>query len=344
VTSNLDSTQAERFAALALACIHKEFPNKVSHVLNSSTDVKLPRELTPAFFGCYDWHSAVHGHWVLVRLSRLFPDVSFAPRAKRALDESFTRHKIAQEVQYVTTEGREAFERPYGLAWFLQLVAELQEWNVPESRGWAAILQSLERAVTARLASWLSKLDRPVRTGEHNNTAFALGLLLDYVHVTKDLEFGRLVESRARYFYLRDRNCPLSYEPSGEDFFSPCLAEADLMRRLLSPGEFASWLTVFLSHIDLEPTHAPDERDGKLGHLIGLNLSRAWMLAGIIAGLPPADARREPLSFLAGQLTQAGLSSIRRENYEGAHWLGTFAVYLLSGRGSVRGVMSTISN
>lgn len=331
--SDFDLTQAEHFAALAIDCIHREFPNKISHILNSPADVKSPCELTPAFFGCYDWHSAVHSHWVLIRLTSLFPGASFALPAKRALAESFTSSKIAQEVRYVTTGGREAFERPYGLAWFLQLVAELKEWNDPEARDWSVTLRPMESAITARLAAWLSKLHYPVRSGEHNNTAFSLGLLLDYARITGHAEFNRLVEFRARRFYLRDQNCPLSYEPSGEDFFSPCLAEADLVRRLLPSREFVTWLTTFLPHITLEPTHAPDENDGKLGHLIGLNLSRAWMLAGIVSRLPPADARREPLSLLAGQLTQAGLNAIRRENYGGAHWLGTFAVYLLSGRG-----------
>jgi hypothetical protein len=328
-----DGGEAERLAALALDCVHREFPNKIAHVLSSLADVKSPRELTPVFFGCYDWHSAVHSHWVLVRLMHLFPEAAFASSARRALSESFTANKIAQEVEYLEAEGREAFERPYGLAWLLQLVAELKEWDVPEARDWVAALQPLESTATARLALWLPKLNRPVRTGEHNNTAFALGLLLDYAHVTGNTAFGNLIEGRARYFYFRDRNCPLSYEPSGEDFFSPCLAEADLVRRLLPADEFAPWLTAFLPDIHLEPIHAPDTRDGKLGHLIGLNLSRAWMLAGIIAGLPPNDARREPFSLLANQLMQAGLNAIHRENYSGAHWLGTFAVYLLSGRG-----------
>ena len=334
MTFDLDQTQAERFANLALDCVHREFPNKISHSLNSNEDVKPPRELTPAFFGCYDWHSAVHNHWLLVRLTRLFSKASFVSHAKRALGESFTKNNIAQEVHYLNTEGREAFERPYGLAWLLQLVAELKEWGAPEALDWSATLNPLEMAVTAHLASWLSKLDRPVRTGEHSNTAFAMGLMLDYARITGHSELGRLVESRAMHFYLKDKNCPLCYEPSGEDFLSPCLAEADLVRRILPSDEFASWFTAFLPHIHLEPTHATDVRDGKLGHLIGLNLSRAWMFRGIIARLPAVDSRREPLSLLADKLTQAGLDRICSDNYQGAHWLGTFAVYLLSDRGA----------
>ena len=212
---NFDLTQAEHFAALAFDCLHREFPNKISHVLHSPADVKTPRELTPVFFGCYDWHSAVHSHWVLARLTRLFPEASFALHARHALEESFTSGKIAQEVDYIATEGREAFERPYGLAWFLQLVAELREWNVLAARHWAVALQPLETTITTRLSSWLSQLPRPVRTGEHNNTAFAFSLLLDYARITGESAFGELVATRARHFYLRDQSCPLFYEPSG---------------------------------------------------------------------------------------------------------------------------------
>jgi hypothetical protein len=331
--SDFDQTQAARFAKMALDCVHQEYPNKIAHSLNSDADVKPPRELTPAFYGCYDWHSSVHGHWLLVRLTRLFPQAPFAVDARRALAQSITPPNIAQEVKYLSVEGRNTFERPYGLAWVLQLAAELKEWDDVEARGWSATLQPLAQAVTARIASWLPKLDHPIRTGEHNNTAFAMGLMLDYARVTGNAEFGRLLESRARDYYLKDRNCPLAYEPSGEDFLSPCLAEADALRRILPQDEFVRWFAAFLPHVDLEPTRVSDVTDGKLYHLAGLNLSRAWMLEGILSNLPGSDARRKPLAELAGKLRQAGLESIKSEHYEGGHWLGSFAVYLVSGRG-----------
>lgn len=324
---------ADRFFRLALDCVHKEYPNKIAHSLNSDADVKPPRELTPAFYGCYDWHSSVHGHWLLARLARLFPQDPLARDARRALAQSLTPANIAQEVSYLNAEGRSAFERAYGLAWLLQLAAELKEWNDPQARQWSATLRPLEQAVTARIASWLPKLDRPIRTGEHNNTAFAMGLMLDYARNTGNASFGKLVESRARDYFLKDRNCPLNYEPSGEDFLSPCLAEADAMRRILPPAEFVPWFQAFLPAIDLEPTRVVDMTDGKLYHLAGLNLSRAWMLEGILSVLPAADARRTRLTALAGTLRQAGLESISTEHYEGGHWLGSFAVYLVSGRG-----------
>jgi Protein of unknown function (DUF2891) len=331
--SEFDQTQAGRFAQLALACVHQEYPNKIAHSLNSDADVKPPRALTPAFYGCFDWHSSVHGHWLLARLLRMFPKAPFASEARQALAQSLTSANIAKEVEYVEAPGRGGFERPYGLAWVLQLAAELKESTDPDAPQWFASLHPLELAAAARIAAWLPKLQHPVRTGEHNNTAFSIGLMLDYARITSNTEFGSLVESRARDYYLNDRNCPLSYEPSGEDFLSPCLAEADAVRRILPSSEFAQWLSAFLPPVDLEPTSVTDFTDGKLYHLAGLNLSRAWMLEGMVSKLPASDARRSQFTALAGRLRQAGLESIRSEHYEGGHWLGTFAVYLVSGRG-----------
>jgi hypothetical protein len=331
--ADFDQAQAARFARLALDCVHKEYPNKISHSMNSDADVKPPRELTAAFYGCYDWHSAVHGHWLLVRLARLFPTAPFAAEARRAVGQSITPANVAQEVKYLSADGRAAFERPYGLAWLLQLAAEFKEWDDPQARQWYATLRPLEEAVTARIATWLPKMDHPIRIGEHNNTAFAMGLMLDYARIAGNSAFGNLVEERVRQYYLSDRNCPITYEPSGEDFLSPCLAEADVVRRVLPRSEFARWLTAFLPHLELEPTSVPDVTDPKLYHLAGLNLSRAWMLEGLVSNLPESDARREPFLHLAGILRDAGIESIRSEHYEGGHWLGSFAVYLFSRRG-----------
>src|ERR1041385_5004322 len=328
--SDFNVTQAARFAQMALDCVHKEYPNKIAHSLNSDADVKPPRELTPAFYGCFDWHSSVHGHWLLVRLARMFPQAPFAPEARRALAKSLAPPNIAREVEYLNNDGRSSFERPYGLAWLLQLAAELKEWGDPDAHTWSATIEPLEAAATRRISGWLPKLAHPIRTGEHNNTAFALGLMLDYARIAGNKEFGRLVESRVRDYYLNDRNCPLSYEPSGEDFLSPCLSEADVVRRILPPAEFAKWFAAFLPEVDLEPTRVTDVTDGKLYHLAGLNLSRAWMLEGIVSKLPGLDARRKPFAALADRFKAAGLESIRDEHYEGGHWLGSFAVYLVS--------------
>jgi hypothetical protein len=338
-----DIKAAERFASLALACVHKEYPNKISHNLNSDADVAPPRKLTPAFYGCYDWHSSVHGHWLLVRLVRTFPDAAFAPSAREALRQSLTADNIRQEAAYLRGEGRASFERPYGLAWLLQLVAELSEWDDLQARDMAANLRPLEEVALERLGGWLPKLSHPVRIGEHDQTAFALGLMLDYARAAGDTKFADLIVSKARQFYRDDKNCPLAYEPSGEDFLSPCLGEADLMRRVLPSPEFARWLRAFLPQITsakngswLQPVVSPDPSDPKLAHLDGLNLSRAWMLEGIAAGLPKGDKRLPVIRAAAEEHRSAGLAAVTGKHYEGGHWLGSFAVYLVTKRGTTQ--------
>src|SRR5450631_275357 len=335
-----DAAAAERFARLALACVDKEFPNHINHVLNSDADVAPPRQLTPAFCGCYDWHSSVHGHWLLVRLVRKFPDASFVGPARGALRKSLTAENLKQEAAYLRGEGRASFERPYGLAWLLQLSAELREWDDPQARAMLANLHPLEEAALERLNNWLPKLSHPVRIGEHDQTAFALGLILDYARGNSDRKFSELVVSKAKQFYLSDKNCPLAYEPSGEDFLSPCLGEADLMRRVLPSQAFARWLRTFMPQIStsgddewLQPVVSPDPSDPKLAHLDGLNLSRAWMLEGIAAGLPKGDKRLPMILATAGEHRRAGLAAVTGKHYEGGHWLGSFAVYLVTKRG-----------
>jgi hypothetical protein len=336
----LPVASVERFAALALACVHQEYPNKIAHVLQSDADVRSPRELTPAFFGCYDWHSSVHGHWLLARLARLYPDAPFAPRARGALDVSLTPERIAAEMRYLEGKGRVSFERPYGLAWLLQLHAELNEWDDPQARRWAAALAPLARLAAQRLSQWLPKLTRPIRIGEHDQTTFALGLALDWARGTGDTTSAAVFRTAVRRFYVEDRDCPSSYEPSGQDFLSPCLAEADVVGRVLAPSEFARWLDTFLPELPrdargdwLEPGIVTDPSDPKLAHLDGLNLSRAWMLEGIAARLPGTDTRRAALRAAARRHRDTALPRVTGEHYEGGHWLGSFATYLVTGRG-----------
>jgi hypothetical protein len=338
-----DAAAAARFADLALACVHKEYPNKIAHVLSGPDDVRAPHELTPAFYGCYDWHSSVHGHWLLVRLARKFPDAQFAPRAMEAVGESLTPEHIAGEVAYMKGAGRTSFERPYGLAWLLQLATELREWDDPRAKAWSRTIAPLEQAAVERMTTWLPKLSRPIRIGEHDQTAFAFGLILDWARTAGDPATESLLVSRVRDYYLKDRACPLTYEPSGQDFLSPCLAEADLMRRVLEPKEFESWLASFLPSIPadgsaawLEPAVVTDPGDPKLAHLDGLNLSRAWMLEGIATGLPESDRRIRSLRATAAAHRAAGLRAVTGEHYEGGHWLGSFATYLTTERGIKR--------
>jgi hypothetical protein len=336
----LDVAAATRFARLALDCVHKEYPNKIAHVMQSDADAKPPRELTPAFYGCYDWHSSVHGHWLLVRLLKRFPDAPFAAEARAALARSLTAENVRVEVEYLRGPGRASFERPYGLAWLLQLAKELGTWDDPQAREWALALAPLEVESAQRFLAWLPKLHYPIRVGEHSQTAFAFGLLSDWAVASGDVGIVRLLDDRSRAYYLQDRDCPMAYEPSGEDFLSPCLAEADFMRRMLSPAQFASWLSRFLPGIPangrgdwLAPGVVTDRSDPKLAHIDGLNLSRAWMLEGIASGLPAGDKRRAALLAAAAAHAEASLPAVTGEHYEGGHWLGTFAVYLTTRAG-----------
>jgi hypothetical protein len=338
-----DADTAARFANLALKCVHQEYPNKISHVLSGNEDVAPPRRLTPAFYGCYDWHSSVHGHWLLVRLARTFPEAPFAATARDALQQTLTPDHIREEVAYLKAPGRASFERPYGLAWLAQLGAELREWDDPIAKVLAANVKPLEAAAKERLSDWLPKLTNPIRIGEHNQTAFSFGLLLDSARSEADKDFEQLLVGKIRDFYLKDRNCPMAYEPSGEDFLSPCLAEADVVRRILPPREYQLWLTKFMPQIPrdgsagwLKPAIVTDPSDPKLAHLDGLNLSRAWMLEGIASGLPANDLRLPSLHAIAAAHRAKGLASVTGEHYEGGHWLASFAVYLVTERGIVK--------
>jgi hypothetical protein len=331
---------ARRFARLALACVDREYPNHILHLLTSDEDAAPPRELTPVFFGCFDWHSAVHGHWTLVRLLRSFPDENWSPEARGVLNDHFTEERIAGEVKYVGCPERAGFERPYGLAWLLQLILECREWKDTDAETWADRLEPLEQIAAERFSNWLPKLTHPVRSGEHSQTAFALGLVFDWAQGTKNAPMLEQVIERALLFYVNDFDAPLHYEPSGQDFLSPALAGADLMRRILEPTEFGIWLEAFLPQLSLgdpetwlTPVEVSDPSDGKLAHLDGLNLSRAWMLAGIAQGLPANDSRRETLLATSEKHARAGLASVTGEHYAGGHWLGSFATYLTTGRG-----------
>jgi hypothetical protein len=346
----------DALAAMALAAIHREYPNHLLHLLHGDADALPPRVLHPAFYGSFDWHSAVHGHWCLARLARLHPAAPFAAPARSALAESLTPARLAAEHAYLSGEGRQAFERPYGLAWLLQLAAELREWGSVEAPArrsaepaapgsaeaarWHAALEPLERVAARRLADWLPKLEWPVRGGEHSQTAFALGLALDWARTAADGELEAVIVARAEAFYGADVEAPIAYEPSGQDFLSPVLAEADLMRRVRAPAAFAQWLHRFLPDLEaaaarrwLAPVASPDRADGKLAHLDGLNLSRAWMLEGIVSALAPTDRARPALEQAARRHREAGLAGATGEHYAGGHWLGSFAAYLISRRG-----------
>ncbi|MEO0686232.1 MAG: DUF2891 domain-containing protein, partial [Cyanobacteria bacterium J06649_11] len=267
-----------------------------------------------------------------------FPEASFSLSAKEALNKSLTPEKIEGEVSYFKRIPR--FEVPYGVAWLLQLAAELYEWDDDNAKQWHTILQPLENRLVENLQLWLEKLTVCDRGGMHNQTAFGVGLILDWAKTVENTDFINLIEDKAKQFYLNDKNYSLRFEPLGYDFLSPCLSEADLMRRILDKNEFADWLNEFLPDIPidsstnwLEPVEVKDSEDYMQSHFYGLNLSRAWMLEGIIFGLPNDDIRINALQNTANIHRQIGLENAICENYAGSHWLGTFAVYLTTSRG-----------
>lgn len=330
----------DRFARLALSCVHKKYPNKISHVLNSSADVAEPSQLFPAFYGCYDWHSSVHGHWLLVRILNTDPDTPFRTVILEALGQSFTAENMEGELAYFQAPDRASFERPYGTAWYLQLMTELRQAEFPEAAGWIENMQPLESFIREQTLDWLTKLVYPIRIGTHNQTAFAFGLMLDWADETGDTAFREAIAAKALGFHAGNTNCPLAYEPSGEDFLSPCLMEADLMRRVMPAAEYARWLSGFLPQIPedggsdwLSPGVVLDATDGKLVHLDGVNLSRAWALEGIASALSTDDARIPALLAAAAAHKETGIAAVSDAHYAGSHWLGSFATYLETRRG-----------
>lgn len=337
--SALSADTAAEIAGMVLSAVEREYPNKILHALSSDDDVRPPRALTPVFFGCYDWHSAVHGHWTLARLCRTFPGADFAPAARAALARSLTADGLAGERRYLEHPEHQSFEVPYGMGWLLTLHRELGEWDDADARGWHARLTPLAELGAERVLRYLRRLPFPVRTGEHAQTAFGAALYLDWADATGAREQAEAAREQLARLYAADRDGPLHLEPSGYDFLSPCLSEADLMRRVLGSRELSDWLTRFLPGIPrapdpswLRPATSPDPSDGKLVHLDGLCSSRAWMLAGLAGALPEADPRRGALLASAAEHRRAALAALRAEHYAGSHWLGTFATYLVTGR------------
>lgn len=325
------------FVQLALDCADREYPNKIGHTMRSDADLGAPRDLHPAFFGCFDWHSSVHGHWLLARYARTSPGASLAGAARDVLDRHLTPERLAAETAYFDSSERGSWERPYGLAWLLQLAAELRTWAAEgdaDAARWAEAIRPLENVCVARLETWLPKLAYPIRTGEHSQTAFAFGLVMDYARIAGDETLETLVADTALRLYRADRGADLSWEPSGQDFLSPLLAEADLMARLLGSADYAAWLRDFLPGIGeadwLPVARVTDRADGKLAHLDGLNLSRAWMLKRIAAALPTGDPRRPSIAAAQQAHARAGLAAVTGGHYAGGHWLGTYAIYLLT--------------
>jgi hypothetical protein len=334
---SLSEAQASHFASLALKCIAREYPNKPEHVMNNGRDVDNPKKLHPAFYGCFDWHTSVHGHWMLVRLLRTFPSLPEASQIRKALDANLKAENIAGEVAYLKQPNRQSFERTYGWAWLLKLAEELSLWNDSDGKRWSGNLQPLVDALVNQYLAFLPKQTYPIRTGVHPNTAFGLAFAFDYAKTSRNKNLAALIAERSRTYFGKDVNYPGNWEPGGEDFFSPALMEADLMRRVMKPAEFQRWFHRFLPQLTtlrfknlLQPAVVTDRSDPKLVHLDGLNLSRAWCMRSIAAALPANDPARRILAQSARAHAADALAHVASGDYAGEHWLASFAVYLLS--------------
>ena len=330
-----------RFTKLALDCVEQEFPNKIARTTNDAESIGRPQALFPVFYGCFDWHSAVHGHWLLVRQLRVGPqDAQWRADAIAKLNANITQENAAGELANFRRAERGSWERPYGWAWVLQLTAELREYEDPNAKRWLAALEPLEADIVQATKDWLPKLAYPIRLGTHNQSAFAFTLMWDWAAIAGDAEFTALLKSKSLEFHASDVDCPLTYEPSGEDFLSPCLMEADLMRRVMNADDYERWLSAFLPNIPkdgssdwLAPAIVKDASDGKLVHLDGVNSSRAWNLYNIARALPEGDARRASLVASADIHKNTGVAAVSDEHYSGSHWLASFATYLMTDRG-----------
>lgn len=327
----LNLEQANRLAKLPLQCIGTEYPNKLGQTIGSKADLKSPRELHPAFYGCFDWHSAVHGHWSLVSLLKQFPNLDHREAIEQKLLQNISKTNIQKEVAYFYGEHNKSFERTYGWAWLLKLAEELHTWDSDVAQQLEQNLQPLTNLIVDKYLEFLPKLNYPIRVGEHSNTAFGLSFAYDYAQAVNHEALLALIRKRAREFYEGDQDCPLSWEPSGFDFLSPCLEEAALMKRVLDKAAFKSWFEDFLpeltnANFDWSVGEVSDRTDGKLVHLDGVNFSRAWSLNFIAQDLP----QYQHLQNVAHKHINYSLPNIIDDSYEGGHWLGSFALYALN--------------
>ena len=333
--SKLTDAQVVMFADLALKNIQTEYPNKPGNVVVDEASVRTPKEMHPAFYGCFDWHSSVHGHWMLIKLLKDFPDSSADKRIREKLNQNLTAENLAAELAYFNEKQNKSYERTYGWAWYLRLAAELEGWDDADGKRWREHLVGLEKLLVQRTKDYLPKLSYPIRTGIHPDSGFGLALILDYARQMKNEELEQAIVARAKDFYLSDTDYPTKYEPSGQDFFSSCLNEADLMRRVLSKDEFLKWFDKYLpTLIDgdggnfFKPVEVSDVTDGYIVHLAGLDLSRAWCMQGILSALPGEDPRVAVLSESMAAHAKMGYRYVFSGHYEGDHWLATFAIYL----------------
>jgi hypothetical protein len=334
VPRSLTPELASRFARLALSHITREYPNGIQHVLSGPADVRRPRDLHPIFFGSFDWHSCVHTYWLLATLLRSFPEMREAAKIEELFGRQLTPAKIRAEVRYLGQPLSATFERPYGWAWLLMLWAELGRHSGNNGERWSDALAPLAAAFSQRFLDFLPKATYPTRVGTHFNSAFAIALALEYAEVASNDKLRKALEKKALAWYAKDSDCQ-AWEPSGDDFLSSALMEAECMHRVLGASDFSTWLDRFLPRLAVRepatlftPAIVTDRTDGKIAHLDGLNLSRAWCWRSIAATWPISDARRVVALEAAEMHLAASLPHVAGD-YMGAHWLATFALLAL---------------
>ncbi|PTA92617.1 DUF2891 domain-containing protein [Kosakonia sp. H7A] len=328
----LTQHQAEAFARMPLTYLRQEYPNHIMHLLNDDGDVLPPRELHPIFYGCFDWHSAVHGYWLLLRCVRLYPDLACKSEITALFDEHLTQEKVAQEVAYFNAPFRASFERPYGYGWLLALAQELKHSSLPQAQGWHQVLEPLTQDIRDRLVDYLSKLTYPIRVGTHYNTAFALALALDYARALADRPLEQAILDAANCYYLADTDYPAHYEPGGDEYISGALTEALLMSKVTA--NFPAWFDAFLPDVAsvsalMNPAEVSDRTDPKIAHLDGLNLSRAWCMKHIAKALPENHAGQKALNDAVKRHLVASVEHVVGSHYSGGHWLASFALLAL---------------
>ena len=322
--------EANKLLELPLHCAETEYPNRLGQTLGSDTDLQSPEALHPIFYGCFDWHSAAHGYWSMVTLLKEHSNLDKGVDAMAILERNITKEKVAKEIEYFNGKNNKSYERTYGWAWLLKLQEALKTWDHPQARIWETTLQPLADLIVDRYIEFLPKLVYPIRVGEHTNTAFGLTFAYDYAQVAGHKELKELIEQRAKDFYMKDKGCPITWEPSGYDFLSPCLEELDIMRRVLPKHDFKVWLADFMpalksKNYSLEVGEVSDRTDGKLVHLDGLNFSRAWVLYGLANQYPEYGH----LKNVANEHVAYSYPNLVGDSYEGGHWLGSFAIYAL---------------
>lgn len=327
----LNLNQAQRLVNLPMHCVDIEYPNKLGQTIGGFKDLKSPKELHPAFYGCFDWHSSVHGHWSMVSLLKQFPKLENNAEIKSKLLKHISKENILKEVDYFLGKHNKSYERTYGWAWVLKLAEALHTWDDKIARELEDNLQPLTDLIVQKYLDFIPNLNYPVRAGEHPNTAFGLTFAWDYALVIGDESMLEMIKNSAIKFYLNDSDCPISWEPSGYDFLSPCLQEAAIMKRVLPRKVFTNWFANFLPQLkdinyQLAVGEVSDRTDGKLVHLDGVNFSRAWALFDIVKDLPSYNH----LKKIAYEHINYSLPNVVGDSYEGGHWLGSFAIYALN--------------